>query len=523
LGTKLKSISYWFLLKAVALLAFFALLTLLVRLCIVSERQVIHRGNYQQVLTSTVWHFNFGWNGNPAINTIVLLMLILTGYLIVVIGQTRWRSTVKLYPIDRFYTDVYTLLVVLANVSLHHPPLSNAGYGYPFVYIFALIDLNYILSMARLAKSGILFKNTLCAVLVRKRRTFLHLEQSKKRFAVSVAGSLLFYVLLIASMSIIFILYFLNYFTKWLGHSFQPLFLIILIALIAFVLALIFRWLSSFIRLFSNLKEISSGNLNFQMVNEGFYCTFAKMESELVNVQAGLKNAVDEAMRSEKMKTELITNVTHDLKTPLTSIVNYVDLIQKVEENPQKTREYAKILEDKSHRLKLLIENLIEASKASTGNIEVHLEKLDLNELVRQTLGEYTERFEAAGLEVRPNFKDDMPMIKGDGKLLWRVMDNLLSNIVKYAQSGSRVYIETGEENGFGLITLKNISAQPLDIPVKSLTDRFVRGDSSRTTEGSGLGLSIVYSLMELQSGNLMLTVDGDLFKSQIAVPAVEG
>jgi signal transduction histidine kinase len=522
LATKSKSISYWLLWKVVALLAFFALLLPLIKICIVSERHVVHGGNYQRVITTTEWRFNFGWNGNLVINIIVLLMFLLIAYLMVVTGQTRRRNPVRLYPIDRFYTDVYTLLVILANVTLHHPPLSNADNGYPFVYIFALIDLNYILSMARLAKSGNLFKNTLCAVLVRKRRTLLILQRDKKRFAVLITSSLLLYALVIASISIVFILYSLQYFTKWLGHSFQPIFLLILIALIAFALSLILKWLSSFIRLLNDMKEISSGNLNFRIESDGSYGTFAALERELKGVQAGIKNAVDEAMRSEIMKTELITNVTHDLKTPLTSIVNYVDLIKKVENNPPKTYEYATILEDKSHRLKLLIENLIEASKASSGNIEVNLEKLDLNELVRQTLGEYSERFEAAWLDVRTKFKDDIPTIKGDGKLLWRVMDNLLSNIVKYAQSGSRVYIETGEENGFGLITLKNISSQPLDIPVESLTDRFVRGDSSRTTEGSGLGLSIVYSLMELQKGKLSLTVDGDLFKSQIEIPVVE-
>jgi signal transduction histidine kinase len=215
----------------------------------------------------------------------------------------------------------------------------------------------------------------------------------------------------------------------------------------------------------------------------------------------------------------LITNVSHDLKTPLTSIINYVDLMKAEKIESKKAKEYIGILEEKSARLKVLIEDLVEASKASSGNIAVNLKKVGLYELVMQAYGEYQEKAEKAGLDIRINASDKNILVRADGKHMWRILENLLSNILKYSMPGSRVYINISKSPTDGILTIKNISALPLEIPAEQLTERFVRGDMSRTTEGSGLGLSIAQSLANMQGGKLDIQIDGDLFKVIVEIP----
>jgi signal transduction histidine kinase len=226
--------------------------------------------------------------------------------------------------------------------------------------------------------------------------------------------------------------------------------------------------------------------------------------------------AVDRQMKSERLKTELITNVSHDIKTPLTSIINYVDLLSRQELEGQ-SAEYLAVLDRQAKRLKKLTEDLVEASKASTGNLSVTLERTDVCELVRQAVGEYEERLEAGRLEVVIPPPEQATFVLADGRLLWRVMDNLLSNAVKYAQPDTRVYIDvTDREPGTVTVIVKNISRNRLNVDADELMERFVRGESSRTTEGSGLGLNIARSLVELQKGAFILYVDGDLFKAEL-------
>ena len=229
--------------------------------------------------------------------------------------------------------------------------------------------------------------------------------------------------------------------------------------------------------------------------------------------------AVAEAIKGERMKTDLITNVSHDLKTPLTSVINYVDLLKQEDLNNAKAYEYLGVLEEKSARLKQLIEDLIEASKASSGNLTVGAEKIDLQELVMQACGEYEEKIKKAELDVHLNGANEKIFISADGKHMWRIVENLLSNVVKYSMPHSRVYINVAKGDQYGYLTIKNISASPLDIPPEQLTERFVRGDVSRTTEGSGLGLSIAQSLTNIQGGWFKIAIDGDLFKVIVEMP----
>lgn len=239
-----------------------------------------------------------------------------------------------------------------------------------------------------------------------------------------------------------------------------------------------------------------------------------KHARSLNSIGRGMDAAVARQMKSERMKTELITNVSHDLKTPLTSLISYVDLLKKEGLTSERAPEYLDVLDRQSQRLKKLTEDLVEASKASTGNIRAEMEDTDVNMLLSQAAGEYAERLNAANLVPVTTLDPAEPHIEADGRLLWRVFDNLLGNITKYALPGTRVYLTTETKENEVRIAFRNVSREPLNISAEELMERFVRGDASRNTEGSGLGLSIAKSLTELNRGTLDLTVDGDLFKA---------
>lgn len=239
----------------------------------------------------------------------------------------------------------------------------------------------------------------------------------------------------------------------------------------------------------------------------------------LNKVQQGVQRAVDERLRSERMKTELITNVSHDIKTPLTSIVNYVDLLKKEEINNPKAQEYLEVLDRQSKRLKKLTEDLVEASKTSSGVIPVDCQPTNVNVLLSQLEGEYEERLQKAELTMIVHPAAGDPVVLADGKLLSRVMDNLMNNIGKYAMPGTRVYAAAAADEKESTISIKNVSRNELNVSADELMERFVRGDSSRHTEGSGLGLSIAKSLVELQGGRFELSIDGDLFRADISLP----
>lgn len=266
-------------------------------------------------------------------------------------------------------------------------------------------------------------------------------------------------------------------------------------------------------------QKLAAGDLTYTVDTEKMYPVLKEHGDNLNAVSVGMSRAVNERMKSERFKTELITNVSHDLKTPLTSIVSYVDLLKKEPTESEAAREYIEVLDRQSQKLKKLTTDLVDASKASSGALPVNLEKIDLGELLRQSAGEYTEKFAAASITPVLNAPEGETYVTADGRLLWRVLDNLLGNAVKYAQSGTRLYLELTPGETETVLTLKNISREPLNIPAEELMERFVRGDGSRHTDGSGLGLSIANSLMELMGGKLTLTLDGDLFKATLSFP----
>ncbi len=272
-------------------------------------------------------------------------------------------------------------------------------------------------------------------------------------------------------------------------------------------------------KLKSAAQRMAQGDLQSKVNTEKMFWEFKKHGESLNNISDGLSKAVEQRMQSEHFRTELITNVSHDIKTPLTSIVNYVDLLQKENIDNEKVQEYLEVLSRQSARLKKLTEDLVEASKASTGNIQIQKETLELGVFLTQTLGEFQERLADAGLQVVMHKPEEEIQVQADGRHLYRVVDNLLQNICKYGMPDTRVYIDLIKEEKEVMISFKNISRYELNISGEALMERFVRGDASRHTEGSGLGLSIAQSLMELMGGKLELIVDGDLFKVILHFP----
>lgn len=300
----------------------------------------------------------------------------------------------------------------------------------------------------------------------------------------------------------------------FLMYAFDVILLGVLIFIIqlGFLIYLVKR-LSYLKEIMDGVHRIKEGQVNYKIdLKDDLY--FKNFAIDINNIGQGLENSIENRLKSERMKSELITNVSHDLKTPLTSIINYVELIKK-EENltPDYLKDYVNVLDKKSQRLKILIEDLFEASKASTGNIELELIKIDLKQLLRQSIGELEEKLEDAKLSLRINLTEEDTFVLADGRRLYRVFENLLSNISKYSLENTRVYIDLEKVDGKIITTMKNISSYELNFNPEEIMERFKRADESRNTEGSGLGLAIARDLVKLQGGNINIDIDGDLFK----------
>ena len=288
------------------------------------------------------------------------------------------------------------------------------------------------------------------------------------------------------------------------------------------LLIFLYRYCGRLTQIRDGVKRIQAGEIKYQLPTDDSMSPLNQFAKDINRISEGLDRAVDDMLRSERLKTELISNVSHDIKTPLTSIITYVDLLKREELQPDKAVEYVEVLDQKSQRLKMLTDDLFEAAKATSGAMATEIIKIDLGALVSQALGEFEEKLEKTGLEVKNAVPEQGMYVMADGRLAWRILENMLGNVTKYALSGSRVYIDIREQEREIILIMKNISAYALNISAEELMERFTRGDRARNTEGSGLGLNIAKSLAELQGGRFYVEIDGDLFKAVLHLPKAE-
>ncbi|MEO4053003.1 HAMP domain-containing sensor histidine kinase [Solibacillus sp. CAU 1738] len=416
-------------------------------------------------------------------------------YLIIVIGRTPSKDKeIQLNVIDKLYNDL-NIVIVVCLISLWIALVVEVlqdMYLLLTVPIFS-IALLLILSLIKHIKNRTFLQHTLIYQILKK--IFLSVKNVFDSGSIGVK-----IVLLVIGYPVVIAATFFM-FPITIG--------------VAAWLAL--KKVKSFNRIKEGVEHIKNGDLQHRIEVDG-KGELSRLAANINSITDGLKTSVDSEIKSERLKTELITNVSHDIRTPLTSIITYVDLL-KIEKDPEKIAEYIEVLDQKSKRLKHLTDDLFEAAKASSGSMPVQLERIDIVSLLTQGIGEMDEKIEASALDFKLAYPTEKVYVKADGKLLWRSVENLFSNIFKYAQPASRVYIDVEDLGNEILVTFKNISAYELNISADELMERFTRGDESRSSQGSGLGLSIAESLIYLQRGKFLVQVDGDLFKAMIYLP----
>ena len=458
-----------------------------------------------------------------------VLWLIGMVWLTVTAGRKPEDEEIHLNGFDRWYTEIAAGAVIgiwLAGTIILGTLIANSSLGYSYAVVTVIVTclicgtytmawfLIGYLSLVRRIKAGTLWKNS----LIRKVLKWIgkcsgKLADFVRAFSRNTAEKIK--VLLVGGAFL-----FLQFLIIGCVFSGAGVFLLALLAVDVAAIIFAIRKADGLDLIMDGLKKISDGELQYKIKTDTLTGKQKVMAEYINNIGGGLDAAVENSLKKERMQTELITNVSHDLKTPLTSIINYVDLMKRENPTDPKIQEYLRILDEKSQRLKVLTEDVVEASKASTGNIKLEMNDIDFVEMVQQVIGEFEEKFQEKNLTMMVHFTDEPSIIYADGQRMWRVLENVFGNVVKYAMEGTRVYAEISNRNKKVTFSLKNISAQPLNISADELTERFIRGDVARNTEGSGLGLSIAKSLTELQGGEFKLYLDGDLFKVMITFVA---
>ena len=451
-----------------------------------------------------------------------LIALFLFVFMLYSAGHRKGHDGIYLEPQDKIPLDLFgAASVIFCGFCTYLAILVVRDYGAANILISIailiatflvclLVMLALILTLATRIKYGKWWKNTVVFKVIHliyrvAAFIFRKIARLLKNIPLFWKTALIFLIISIAEFVVLIECYFDTVLFWWMIEK-------------VIVGSVLFFTVIDMKKIKKGAEEIASGNTEYKIATGNMYGDFKKHAETLNKVSDGLSNAVNERMKSERLKTELITNVSHDLKTPLTSIVNYVDLMKKEDIKPEKAKEYLDVLDRQSKRLKKLTLDLLEASKASTGNIKVKTEPTDIGVFLSQLEGEYAEKIRANNLELHISVPEKPTFITADGRLLSRVFDNLMNNICKYTQQGTRVYVTARTEDKYAVIEFKNISKYQLNISGDELMERFVRGDSSRNTEGSGLGLSIAKSLTELQNGKLDIVVDGDLFKAIVTM-----
>ena len=463
---------------------------------------------------------NFFYISMPICMVLSVLILL---YLLISVGHKKGVKGISTSDFDKIpleiicfiATCVIGIITVLLMEGINTTEIEVILSLTFTVYFTTFIICSIIFdTVVKRIKSKTFWKTTLTGKLIimllkpiHKFENFIQeVRGTSKYFSNTIKKFIIFFCIEVFLAFIVFVLF----------RSDTLLFLLLEFILVAIFISRIIKAISDYDKIQAKLKEMYEGNNQTQLNEEEFIPEFHQSVSYLNDISNGLENAIQDRMKSERLKTELITNVSHDIKTPLTSIINYVDLIKQENIQNEKVNEYIGILDNKSQRLKKLIEDLVEASKVSTGNVKLNLEKINIVELINQAVGEFEDKFESKGLDIVINSNENEIFIMADSRYMYRIIENLFSNISKYALGNSRVYIDLVKENGKVYIKMKNISKEKLNIPAEELMQRFVRGDKSRTTEGSGLGISIAQNLTEIQNGKFNLIVDGDLFKVEL-------
>ena len=446
----------------------------------------------------------------------LILLVIITVYLFWSIGHKEGKNEIDLNSIDKMPYEILAIIcIIIATMFLS--VLANMGGTVDYIILivglicyfvcYAMCAIMGVTTIKRI-KAKKFFKSFLTYRIIRwivnKIRKVINAFQEKT----SENRKLFWYYIGFLAVSVMLI-----------SLSVTGIAVILLIAFWVWVYYKLKEYIIKQEKIKNALKSIYEGKTDIKLEPGELKGVLKEMAIYVNDIAGGFSNAIQESLKSERLKTELITNVSHDIKTPLTSIINYVDLLKKEDIKDEKVKEYIDILEQKSQRLKKLIEDLVEASKVSSGNVKLNIESISIKELFGQTIGEFKDRFEEKGLKIEVQMPNEGAKVKADSRYLYRVIENLFSNITKYALENSRVYIDVkeGKKNKEGKetlnISIKNISKEKLNISSEELMQRFVRGDRARHTEGSGLGLSIAKSLTELQGGKFDITIDGDLFK----------
>ncbi len=431
-------------------------------------------------------------------------------------------------PLDKVPFDIITaMVVVLALLSIlivdyfSYNNFSATVWAFIVGSVDYFIALGYTMSFATRVKTRTLIKNNILYyvfkwIFKKLKKLWEFLKYIYKRL--NLIRKTVILLVGILAVEIFIGLLLASFYGTYLAEE--------LIILVFFIDIIVFTAIIYVAVILQQIKaggeKIAKGDLEHKIDTKYMVSDFKEFSVSLNNINEGLQTAINEKMKSERFRTELITNVSHDIKTPLTSIINYVDLIKKEEIESETLKQYVDVLDRQSTRLKKLVEDLVEASKASTGSLTVNLSECDVGVLLAQTLGEFEEKLQKAGLTPVLNIPQKSVKIMADGRHLWRVFDNLMNNICKYALKGTRVYLSVEENAEKAVITFRNISANELNVSANELMERFVRGDRSRNTEGSGLGLSIAKSLAEIQGGELELAVDGDLFKAIVKFDVIK-
>lgn len=448
--------------------------------------------------------------------------IVLFIFLMTVSGHEKTTGGIRLRFIDRLPYGIYLVIVgtgvsigALGDIELASLYLNDSLSIRDAITFFVLITvatemlaLAFCMSTASRIKSGEFFKHTACHYIILPFRRIWAFAKENVALSVRLGIGLVILFLLelfgvslaiydYAEMMAFFLIY----------KILETLFIYYLVAMAG--------------RLKAGGERVANGDFS-QPIDTTHMIGSLREHGENINrIGDGLEVAVERQMKSERLKTELITNVSHDIKTPLTSIINYVDLIKKENVTDPKVRDYIEVLDRQSKRLKKLIADLLEASKASTGNVEMQMQTCDAIVMITQVTGEYEERLQKDDIEMVFTQPEESLLIRADGRHLWRVLDNIMSNIVKYTQEHTRVYISAESVDDEVRMTFKNVSKYPLNITNDELMERFVRGDASRNTEGHGLGLSIAKSLTELMNGRIEIEIDGDLYKIMVLMKRV--